>query len=181
MHGRFDKWTDVDVFILTLSKTNSKKSVGRIWWKSIKKAHQGRIGDRFKVHVGAVVPHRDLQKGPCVAYVHARTLTPWREVKRIGERRKFNGTLFEPPFVAVRRTSRPGDKRAIASIVRGKRKVAVENHLIVLFPKRKTIGECRKLVQVLKSAETDRWLNKRIRCRHLTVQALQELPWWRAQ
>jgi hypothetical protein len=177
-HGQFDKWTDVHVFVLTLSKANDKKNTRRAWWKSIRKAQEGRVGDRFKVHVGPVVPHRDAQKGPRVAYLHARNLPPWSDVRRIEERRKFDGTLFEPPFVAVRRTSRPGDKRAIASIVIGKRKIAVENHLIALFPSGRTVRECKELVKVLKSPDTDRWLDRRIRCRHLTVQSLRELPWW---
>jgi hypothetical protein len=35
------------------------------------------------------------------------------------------------------------------------------------------------LLRVLKSRKTDQWLNNRIRCRHLTVRSLNELPWWR--
>lgn len=179
--GQFDNWTDVHVFMLKLVKGQSSKEGSPIWWDRARQAHKGKLSDYFRVHVGSVVPHRDSEKGPCVAYVHAKTLPAWCRVKRINERRKFNGTLFEPPFVAVRRTSRPGDKRAIATIVSGKRKVAVENHLIALFPNKKTINECKQLLRVLKSPETDQWLNKRIRCRHLTVRALQDLPWWRAE
>ncbi len=178
-YGQFDKWADVDVFILKLFRTKYKKRAMRKWWTSVRKVHQGKIGDYFKVHVGAVVPHRDPEKGPCVAYVHAKTLPAWGRVKRINEQRRFNGTLFKPPFVAVRRTSRPGDKRAIATVITGKRKVAVENHLVVLLPNKKTIAECKELFRVLKYTETNRWLNKRIRCRHLTVQSLKDLPWWR--
>lgn len=177
-YGQFDKWTDVDVFTLKLLRSDSKKSAKGKWWKSIKGSRDGKIGDYFKVHVGAVVPHRHAEKGARVAYVHAKTLSAWGILKRINERRRFNGTLFEPPFVAVRRTSRPGDKRAIATIITGKRKIAVENHLVVLLPNKKTIAECMELLRVLKSPETDRWLNKRIRCRHLTVQSLKGLPWW---
>jgi hypothetical protein len=177
-YGQFDKWTDVDVFTVKLLRSDSKKSDKAKWWKSVKGACDGNIGAYFKVHAGAVVPHRDPKKGPCVAYVHAKTLPTWGRLKRINERRRFNGTLFEPPFVAVRRTSRPGDKRAVGTIVLGKRKVSVENHLVVLLPNKKTIAKCTELLRVLKSSETDRWLNKRIRCRHLTVQSLKDLPWW---
>lgn len=176
--GQFDNWTDVDVFFLRLVKGHRKKEGHTMWWPGLRQPHNGKVADHFKVHVGAVVPHRDAQKGPCVAYIHAKTLPAWGEVKRIDERRKFSGTLFEPPFVAVRRTSRPGDKRAIATVIKGKRKVAVENHIIALFPNRSTISECKELLRVLKSSDTDRWLNNRIRCRHLTVQSLRDLPWW---
>jgi hypothetical protein len=179
IYGQFDKRTDVDVFILKLVRSNYKKRVRTMWWKPIKEAHRGKVGDYFRVHVGPVVPHRHPEKGPCVAYLHAKKLPPWKTVKQMNEYRKFTGTLFEPPFVAVRRTSRPGDKRAIATILIGKHKIAVENHLIALFPNRKTITECEELLRVLKCPQTDRWLDKRIRCRHLTVGALEDLPWWR--
>lgn len=179
IYGQFDKWTDVDVFILKLVRSNNNERVRTMWWKPIKEAHKGKVGDYFRVHVGPVVPHRHPEKGPCVAYLHAKMLPQWRTVKQINEYRKFTGTLFEPPFVAVRRTSRPGDKRAIATIISGKNKIAVENHLIALFPKCKTITECIKLLRVLKSPQTDQWLNKRIRCRHLTIGSLKELPWWK--
>lgn len=176
--GQFDRWTDIHVFKLELEKAQDKRKKKTAWWRSVRQAHKGKVGNHFNVHVGPVVPHRHAEKGPRVAYIHAKILPAWGEVKRIDERRKFSGTLFEPPFVAVRRTSRPGDKRAIATVIKGKRKVAVENHIIALFPNRSTISECRELVSVLKSPETDRWLNNRIRCRHLTVQSLKDLPWW---
>jgi hypothetical protein len=178
-HGQFDDWTDVHVFLLKLIKNPDKKASKVIWWKQVKQSYRGKVGDYFDVHVGPVVPHRDPKKGPSLAYIHARTIPAWGTVNRINERRRFSGTSLRPPFVAVRRTSRPGDSRAIATVITGKRKVAVENHIIVLFPRTKSIGDCRKLLQVLKSPQTDRWLNKRIRCRHLTVGALKDAPWWR--
>jgi hypothetical protein len=179
--GQFDNWTDVHVFILNLVKAQTPRTHKTIWWRKLNQPHNGRLRDYFNVHVGPVVPHRDPQKGPCVAYVHARTLPPWGILNRVNERRRFNGTLFQPPFVAVRRTSRPGDNRAIATIISGKRKVAVENHLIALFPNNGTVGECKQLLRALKYLKTDRWLDKRIRCRHLTVSALKDLPWWRVE
>jgi hypothetical protein len=30
----------------------------------------------------------------------------------------------------------------------------------------------------LKDPRTTTWLNERIRCRHLTVGAVRDLPWW---
>lgn len=177
--GQFDKWTDVHVFILRLLKTGCKATRKTRWWTTTREARQGNVGDYFKVHVGPVVPHRHAEKGPSVAYVHAKTLPPWGRLERMSERRKFSGTLFEPPFVAVRRTSRPGDKRAIGTIVTGKRRVAAENHVLVLLPNNKTITQCTKLLRILRNPQTDIWLNKRIRCRHLTVGAVEGLPWWR--
>lgn len=178
-YGQFDKCVDVDVFILKLLRNDSKKPSKTRWWRSIREAHKGKVGDYFKVHVGPVVPHRDPEEGSLVAYIHAKLLAHWGRIKRINERRRYKGTLFRPPFVAVRRTSRPGDKRAIGTIITGKRKVAVENHLILCLPNRKTVTECKHLLKVLKSEHTDRWLDKRIRCRHLTTQSIKELPWWR--
>lgn len=52
--------------------------------------------------------------------------------------RQLAGTVFAPPFVAVRRTSGPRDR----------------------------------------SRATDAWLNRRIRCRHLTTSAVAGIPWW---
>jgi len=179
IYGQFDKCVDVDVFILKLLRNHSKQPAKTRWWNSIREAHKGKVGDHFKIHVGPVVPHRDPEEGPLVAYIHAKPLAPWGRIKRINERRRYKGTLFRPPFVAVRRTSRPGDKRAIGTIITGKRPVAVENHLIALFPNKKTISECKELLRVLKSPQTNRWLDKRIRCRHLTVEALKEMPCWR--
>ena len=178
-YGQFDNWTDVDVFILKLVKSHSKQATKATWWRSLRHPSKGKLGDYFIVHVGPVVPHRNPEKGPSFAYIHAKTIPAWETVRRINERRRFTGTTFTPPFVAVRRTSRPCDKRAIATIIAGSREVAVENHIIVLFPNGKTITECRNLVRVLKFPQTDHWLDKRIRCRHLTVGALQNLPWWR--
>jgi len=176
--GQFDKWTDIHVFILKLEKDRNDKKGKVVWWKSLRQAHNGKVEDYFDVHVGPVVPHRHRKEGRSVAYVHANSLPPWEKVERINEHRRFSGTLFEPPFVVVRRTSRPGEKRAVGTIIVGNRKVAVENHLIALLPNRKTITECKELLRVLKSPETDKWLDERIRCRHLTVQSIKGLPWW---
>jgi hypothetical protein len=86
---------------------------------------------------------------------------------------------LKPPFVAIRRTSRPGDRhRAIGTLITALQPVAVENHLIALRPKDGTVKACRELLYSLKDDRTTHWLDERIRCRHLTVAALNELPWW---
>jgi len=131
------------------------------------------------VRVGPVVPHRHAEKGPLVPYIHARSLPSWSECTDIAESRRFMGRLFAPPFVAVRRTSRPDNgSRAVATLVLGNTPVAVENHLIVFLPKDETVETCRGLMQRLRSPKTDTWLNARLRCRHLTTRALAEMPWW---
>ena len=66
--------------------------------------------------------------------------------------------------------------RAVGSIILGSNPVAVENHLIVVKPKRGGIKECEFLLNNLRNAQTKTWLDERIRCRHLTVGVLRELP-----
>ena len=175
--GLFDRWADVDVYLLDLLKAG--KQGGGKAGISISARKPGGVGRRFAVHVGPVVPHRHEEVGPEVRYIHARSLPAWGERTRIVEKRKFTGRLFEPPFVAVRRTSRPdGKKRAVATLVLGKGAVAVENHLVVVLPKDGTEDTCRALITRLQSSKTDNWINRRLRCRHLTTAVLAEMPWW---
>lgn len=176
--GLFDRWADVDVYLLELLRTPDSGKKGRTLSKPGAR-RSGGIGRLFAVHVGAVVPHRDEEVGSEVPYIHARSLPRWDEHDRIVEKRKFSGRLFEPPFVAVRRTSRPDDrKRAVATIILGEEAIAVENHLIVLLPRDGTIETCRDLMDRLQSPKTDKWINRRLRCRHLTTSILAEMPWW---
>lgn len=67
--------------------------------------------------------------------------------------------------------------RASAVLIRSDEPVAVENHLIVLTPRDGTIKTCKTLLEILACETTTEWLDKRIRCRHLTVGVLKELPW----
>ena len=176
--GLFDPWTDVDVYLFQFKKktiadgiTDSPRPTSRPTFG---------IGKRFCVHVGPVVPHRDKEKGPIVPYIHARSLPPWCESADIAEERRFSGRLFKPPFVTVRRTSRPDSgNRAVSTLILGPDPIAVENHLIVLIPKDGEVKTCRLLMQRLRSPRSDNWLNARLRCRHLTTCALAEMPWWR--
>ena len=176
--GVFDKWADVDVYLFDFCRSGANDSrKQRI--PPFVKGKKGGIGKRFEIHVGTVVPHRHPEVGKDVPYVHARSLPSWSECERIEEKRKFDGRLFKPPFVVVRRTSRPGSgKRATATIVNGKEAVAVENHLIVFLPKDGKLNSCRALMKRLYSTKTDEWLNRRLRCRHLTIPAFNEMPWW---
>ena len=175
--GRFDRWTDVDVYLLHVKRTDDPdqraNSSPAITYPT------GGVGRRFNLCVGPVVPHRHPEVGPLVPYLHARSIPPWTECTHIEQVRRFQGRVIEPPFVTVRRTSRPDDgKRAVATLVLGNHAIAVENHLVVCRPKDGTVDSCRGLIRRLRSSRTDDWLNKNLRCRHLTTRVLAQMPWW---
>jgi len=175
--GRFDAKTDVDVFVLhmVVGKSNKKSTE---WYSETSRTSRIKlkISDLFEVSVGPVVPHRCLHKGNWYSYLNTSSAIPWSIVSKLPKRR-FKGTVVKPPFAVVRRTSNPDDKyRAVASIIMGSSPVAVENHLIVLKPKDGTIMRCKKLIEFLKGASANQWFNKRIRCRHLTVSSVKEMP-----
>ena len=175
--GIFDRWADVDVYLLDY-RVRRAQTAAHV--ASPAPARRAGVGSRFAVHVGPVVPHRHAEAGPRAPYIHARSLPPWGECTAITENRRFSGRLYRPPFVAVRRTSRPDDKkRAVASVVLSNEPVAVENHLLVLLPNDGTVSACRQLVARLQSGKTDDWINRRLRCRHLTIAVLADMPWWR--
>lgn len=179
LFGKFDRWTEVDVFILTLTVSDSgnKQNLSSDWWK-IKNETGHTIADFFEVSVGRVVPYRDAEEGPEYDYIQPKTLPKWEVIEEIKERRKFSGKVTEPPFVAIRRNSRFDDKkRAVATVINSLNPVAVENHLMILKPKDGKAETCNKLLEMLKFPATNTWLNQRIRCRHLTVPAIEQLPW----
>lgn len=179
--GRFDKWTDVDVFMIRLTVGASDNQVGESdWWNGNHEQGEVKVSDRFDIAVGGVVPHRDKKEGPWYAYIYSRLLPRWQTVRIFAKHRRSRGKVFKPPFVAVRRTSSPSDEfRAVGTLISGTELVAVENHLIVLTPKDGLVRTCRELLRVLQDQKTNEWLNERIRCRHLTVPALLELPFRR--
>lgn len=175
--GQFDERTDVHVFILrgTIKRRAKRRAIR---WGCSTARSTPLLSDEFDVSVGAVVPHRDPKRGKSVPFLHAQGLAKWMVVQAPNETRKFSGTVVTPPFVAVRRTSRPGERyRALATIVVGNKPIAVENHLIVVKPKDGKQETCRRLLVVLRRPATDRWFDQRIRCRHLTVHSLRQLPW----
>ena len=176
-YGSFDNNTHVDVFLLCVTVHDPPDALDPEWARPSNS--QDTVSLRFNIHVGAVVPHRHPQVGPEHPYIHVGSLSPWSTKYRIPEKRSFPGRVFTPPFVAIRRTSSPrDDKRAVATIVHGTDAVAVENHLIVCLPHDNSIDSCHHLLTRLRSSKTDDWLNRRIRCRHLTVASIAELPWW---
>ena len=92
---------------------------------------------------------------------------------------KYEGKVFTPPFVVIRRTSSPKDKnRAVPTLITQSGTYAVENHLFILNPKDNKIVTCKNLVKRLKDARTNIWLNNNIRCRHLTKKSILDIPWW---
>jgi hypothetical protein len=178
--GLFDPWTDVDVFLFVGEVGSPTSCNDTFSANSITQSQSisGRVEDSFKVRVGPVVPHRHKHKGPWRAYVEPLDLPRWGILRNIKRKRRFSGTTYRTPFVAIRRTSRPDDEhRAVATIVSGQSDVAVENHLIVAVPNDGKVATCRMLVEVLKRQSTNDFLNKTIRCRHLTVDSIRNILW----
>ena len=176
-YGRFDAWTDVDVFVLRAVINDSTSAASSVqWWRP---TTGQQVKDSFDVRVGPVVPHRDPESDLTHPYLRARRIPLGGEFDAAqAEKRGFQTRLFTPPFVVVRRTSRPEDKaRGAGTVINGTKGVLVENHLIVLKPRDGSLEACRRVVDLLDSAQAREWLDERIRCRHLTVGALREMPW----
>lgn len=176
-YGIFDDSADVDVFLLRLVRRAETQNRVPHLWINANALLSTTVADFFDVHVGRVVPHRDEEAGPLHRYIHPRNIAVWAEVNRISEKRRHRGVAYQPPFVVLRRTSRPGDPyRAAATVVLGKQPVAVENHLIVCEPRDKSADTCRALMSQLHTQRASDFLDQRIRCRHLTVSAVREIP-----
>lgn len=175
-HGIFDDSADVDVFLLDLRRRATADAKAQRW--PIATVSMGTtVADFFDVHVGRVVPHRDVEEGPRRRYIHPRNIPVWEEVTRMSEQRRHEGPAYKPPFVVLRRTSRPGHPyRAAATVILGKAPVAVENHLIVCEPRDKSADTCRALMEQLHTQRVNDFLDQRICCRHLTVGAVKEIP-----
>lgn len=175
-YGIFDESADIDVFLLNLARRPDGKSKAQRWPESQKHENE-TVGDYFEVHVGRVVPHRDKEDGGEHPYIHPRCVPTWTVMRNFSETRKYPGIVYKPPFVVIRRTSRPGHPyRATATVIAGKKPVAVENHLIVCEPKDKELRSCRALMKQLKTEAVNDFLNARICCRHLTVGAVAAIP-----
>ncbi len=171
--GQFDSFADVDVYLLVaaVGRSLSKKEMTK---NSKSKSSIQLTAD---VSVGAVIPHRHPLKGDWVPYLTVHDVTVGDVNCHALTRRRFSGTVVRPPFVVIRRTSRPGSNRAAAAVVRGSEPIAVENHLIVVRPRSSKIDECVKLMRYLNSEAVDEILNVEMRCRHLTVRSIGNLAW----
>lgn len=178
--GQFAPDVDVDVFLLvgTTEARARRRSNTAPWIASA--APREVVGDLCEVSVGPLVPFRDPEdEGQWCPVVAPKDLPRWETVRCISARRRFSGRVVDGPFVAVRRTSRPGDAaRAIATIIALDRAAAVENHILVVRPRDGRLKTCQRILESLRRPETSTWLDQRIRCRHLTVGAVRELPIW---
>jgi hypothetical protein len=176
-YGIFDESADIDVFLLRLVRRAEGRTMRQKKWPTPRTTRWTTVADCFRAHVGRVVPHRDKKNGPKRAYIHARSVPTWTVMKTFTETRRHKGPAYKPPFVVIRRTSRPGDAyRATATVINGKSPIAVENHLIVCEPKDGKLATCKKLMLQLKTDAVNEYINSRIRCRHLTVKAIKEVP-----
>ena len=176
-YGIFDESADVDVFLLRLVRRHVAPDETSMKWPMPIEQTSTIVADFFDVHVGRVVPHRDRKAGPSHPYIHPRCVPAWTVLNKFTETRKHQGLVYSPPFVVIRRTSRPEQPyRATATVISGKCPVAVENHLIVCQPKDKRLSTCKTLMAQLKTETTNKFLNARIRCRHLTVGAVGAIP-----
>lgn len=181
VYGRFDVKTDVDVFVLHLTKdepTTRRQNSNRKKWNvplSVPKETQTLEG-LCKVSVGAYVPFRAKQEAKEVTYLSVKTAVPDSEIGA-SEKCRFDGTLHATPFVVIRRTSNPSDsRRVIPTLVTSPPHIAVENHLIVLTPHDGALKTCRQILSKLEEDYVDIWMNQVIRCRHLTTAAVKNIP-----
>lgn len=173
--GQFDELTEISVFLLDLEVGEAS---GTTAWAHPKNPGPRTVKDFFDVHVGPVVPFRLTGKGRWCSYVHSEHLPPWETVRDIVQRIRFVGTTYKPPFVAIRRTSKADYQvRCIGTLVTGDKPIAVENHLLIALPHDKKVSTCKVLLELLKCHSTSSWMNERIRCRHLTVGSVGDLPW----
>ena len=172
--GIFDALTDVDVFLL--SGKVGGPTVG-VDWPGASMA-PATLADICDIRVGAVVANRDSHAGPWQDYVDAWNVGTQPTITA-AQRRRFRGTVFTPPFVVVGRTNRPARDqrpRLRATIVVGDRPVALENHLLAFLPHTATLAACRTIAEMLQAPATTAYLDQRLRCRHLTVQAMRAIP-----
>lgn len=174
--GEFDAHTQIDVFVvhLTVRDFEINDVSGRPWF--VRRAG-ATLGSLFRVTVGPLVHYREPNLGTWHPYLDVSKAVPWGEVSDPRPFRRFRGRVIQPPFLAVRRTSSPHDRqRAITTLVTGTRPVAVENHLIVLEPFEHLLEVCTLGQAILAQPRTTEWLNDRIRCRHLTIDSVREIP-----
>lgn len=176
--GQFDKHTDVDVYAVLLVKRKDKILPNEP--EQDVRSKKQTIADLFDICVGPVVDNRDSHEGVSRPYVVSKGLKAGAVQKDFLLSRRHEGKSFTSPFLVIKRISRMGDKnRVSATIIEAGEPVYVDNHLIVLIPKSGTMKDCRLAVKLFKHKQTERWINKHIRCRHLTLSLLGKLPVWK--
>ncbi|MFT6872806.1 MAG: hypothetical protein ACJAVN_001818 [Roseivirga sp.] len=171
--GRFNKNTDVDVFLLSGFLRSSTKDIK--WYSSGIAVLS--ISDCFDVRTGPLVAYRDPEEGIEYPYFYPKNCPRWGIVKTVTETRRFTGKSLDPPFVVIKRTSSPSDRnRASATFINLREPVVIENHMIVAKPKDGKVKTCKTLMRVLQNQQTNDFLNDRIRLRHLTVGVVKDIP-----
>ncbi|WP_272529224.1 MULTISPECIES: N-6 DNA methylase [unclassified Providencia] len=174
IYGRFNSQTDVDVFIL--SGIKNKNSLRKIEW-TIDLGNYTPLSKYFDVCIGPLVAYRDPEEGNSYPYFHPKNSIAWKEISTVTEKRRFQGKVLTPPLILIKRTSSPSDKyRASATLITLDESIAVENHMIAIIPKNGSLKNCKKLLDILKSENTNNFLNNRARMRHLTISAVKEIP-----
>lgn len=175
--GEFGPEADVDVFVLAGTATAASLERALQWWPKPPDAVTP-LAMFAKVSVGTVVDNRDAHEGPLRPYLTARELGRG-DTLRVPKRRRQSARPPEvPPFVVLRRTSRPanGGRAVDPVVIVGKTPVIVDNHLIVLRPHVNSLNACHLLAEKLRSSDVGSWLEGRIRLRHLTTKAVEEIP-----
>ena len=173
---QFDHATNVHASLFHFVTKEFDDTSSPLRWIDPPGASGSRVGDHFDVHVGSVVHYRDAHRGVRYPYVHSGNLLPWSTVRSVHDFRLSVRTPVAPPLVAVRRMSRPGDRhRAVAGIVALDEPVVLDNHLLTLTPRRGGLRACERLLAQLRQPTTTETLDRRIRCRHLTVGAVSDL------
>lgn len=174
--GSFESGVQVDVFIMQGKK---KCFQGKALDEQAVATNSTNtlLMDKFDVSVGPVVPHRDKAIGIAAPFAHAKVLPVWETVNMLPERICHSGRKIQPPFVAVRRTSSPKDRyRIVGTVVNCKEPVAVENHIIILAPKDRSLLSCQSILEFFRTEDANNYVNEKIRCRHLTVGVLKAMP-----
>jgi len=173
---KFDAETDVDVFMMHGTRTENRHN--NLW--QVADTEHSHVGSYFNIKVGPVVDCRDPHEGEYSVFLCPKDIVVGERIDtdQIERTRRFKGRLCEPPFVAIKRTSSPRESvRSSGCIIQGDDLVAVENHVIVAFPNDGLLSTCESLLHVLSSQSTKEFLDKRIRCRHLTVSSVADIPW----
>ena len=174
--GQFDHATNVHASLLNFVAKDLDDAARPLGWTYRHGPPGSRVGDHFDVHVGSVVDFRDPHSGIRYPYVHSRNVPRWSTIHSVPDSRLSLRPPVAPPLVVVRRMSRPGDReRAVAAIVALREPAIFDNHLLTLTPRAGGLPACQRLLAQLQRPATTRALDRRIRCRHLTVSALSDL------
>ena len=128
---------------------NSLSAPSAQWWQQ---PIGGCVGDMFDVHVGPVVPHRDVESGPN----RDPTCTRGQSRSVANSMWRLRGEAASPVGCLARHSLwSSGGPRApttaqggLGTIIVGSQDVLVENHLIVLKPQDCSVDTCRQLDRI---------------------------------